>query len=91
MQAKRIIRWALDIAAGLNYLNSNLKMSHQDVKPHNVLLDRHYTIKICDLGFKQLKRMDDDEEKRNSNHNGDFDIVEDGLLVDEAIVVVVVK
>ena len=52
----RFLRWAVDIAAGLKYLNSK-GMPHQDVKPHNILLDRHDTIKICDLGFKKLKEV----------------------------------
>ena len=52
----RFLRWAVDIAAGLKYLNSK-GMPHQDVKPHNILLDRHDTVKICDLGFKTFKEV----------------------------------
>ena len=46
----RFLRWAVDIAAGLKYLNSK-GMPHQDVKPHN-FTDRHDTVKIWILGSK---------------------------------------
>ena len=82
----RFLRWAVDIAAGLKYLNSK-GMPHQDVKPHNILLDRHDTVKICDLGFKKLKEVSPQASKipkrrlqysrsgdfgRNSDRNSDL-------------------
>ena len=47
-----LVRWALDIANGLQYLHS-LKppMLHLDLKPHNVLLFDDGTVKLCDFGI----------------------------------------
>jgi serine/threonine protein kinase len=64
----RVLRWALDIASGLNYLNSR-KMPHRDVKPQNIVLDRNNNIKICDLGFKHMKNSNDLDSRSKSDNN----------------------
>ncbi|KAG6553527.1 hypothetical protein Mapa_004440 [Marchantia paleacea] len=43
----------LGIARGLAYLHEELqpKMIHRDIKPQNILLDKHYSAKIADFGL----------------------------------------
>ncbi|XP_071695318.1 serine/threonine-protein kinase 52-like [Rutidosis leptorrhynchoides] len=49
LSMKNVVQFALDIAKGLSYLHSN-KIIHCDVKPENMLIDKHHTIKIADFG-----------------------------------------
>ena len=49
---------------GLIHLHER-SIAHRDLKPENVLLDRNYTVKICDLG---LARVITDEPPFTSYH-----------------------
>ena len=49
-----ILRVALDICAGLNYLHlSSPAIIHRDLKPANVLLDEYGRAKLCDFGISR--------------------------------------
>ncbi|KAL1117107.1 hypothetical protein AAG570_004435 [Ranatra chinensis] len=45
----RLVAWAKQIAAGMQYLHSN-KIIHRDLKSPNVLIGRHEVVKISDFG-----------------------------------------
>ncbi|KAJ7552347.1 hypothetical protein O6H91_06G051400 [Diphasiastrum complanatum] len=53
---RRRIRMALDIAKGLNYLHrSSPPVVHRDLKSPNLLVDKYWTVKVCDFGLSQMK------------------------------------
>lgn len=39
------------VVSALNYLHSNLRVIHRDVKPSNILINRKGDVKICDFGI----------------------------------------
>ncbi|KAG1677862.1 hypothetical protein FOA52_008626 [Chlamydomonas sp. UWO 241] len=49
-----ILRLALDIARGLEYLHE-MSVVHRDLKPANILLDERHTAKIADFGLARAK------------------------------------
>ncbi|KAL6585444.1 copper transport protein ctr1 [Orobanche minor] len=47
---------AYDVANGMNYLhNHNPPIVHRDLKSPNLLVDKNYTVKVCDFGLSRLK------------------------------------
>ncbi|PKA57203.1 Serine/threonine-protein kinase CTR1 [Apostasia shenzhenica] len=50
------LNMAFDVAKGMNYLhNRNPPIVHRDLKSPNLLVDRKYTVKVCDFGLSRLK------------------------------------
>ena len=47
-----IVAMLLDTARGMSYLHKRL--IHRDLKSHNLLVDQHWTVKICDFGLSRL-------------------------------------
>jgi serine/threonine-protein kinase len=60
MPVDRALRVVADAAAGLAYAES-LGIVHRDIKPDNLMLDRHGAVKIADLG---LARSADDHDTK---------------------------
>ncbi|GLT79927.1 hypothetical protein SLA2020_513930 [Shorea laevis] len=56
LDQRRRLRMALDVAKGINYLH-RLKPSvvHWDLKSPNLLVDKNWTIKVCDFGLSRFK------------------------------------
>ncbi len=50
MPEERALQVVADAAAGLAYAES-LRLVHRDIKPDNLMLDQHGTVKIVDLGL----------------------------------------
>jgi len=47
---------ARDCARGMSYLHSRSPpVVHNDLKPANLLVDAHWTVKVCDFGMSRLK------------------------------------
>ncbi|GIL86941.1 hypothetical protein Vretimale_15526 [Volvox reticuliferus] len=56
LDPRRRLNMALDIAKGMEYLhNCKPVLVHRDLKSPNLLVDKDYTIKVCDFGLSQVK------------------------------------
>ncbi|XVE89824.1 hypothetical protein DITRI_Ditri20bG0025400 [Diplodiscus trichospermus] len=53
---KRRIKMALDVARGMNCLHTSTPtIVHRDLKSPNLLVDKNWTVKVCDFGLSRLK------------------------------------
>jgi hypothetical protein len=55
------LRLAKEICAGIAFLHS-LSVLHSDIKPANFLLDKHFEIKVCDLGLSKFLASHDNDK-----------------------------
>uniref|UniRef100_J3LDE4 non-specific serine/threonine protein kinase n=1 Tax=Oryza brachyantha TaxID=4533 RepID=J3LDE4_ORYBR len=56
LDEKRRLSMAFDVARGMNYLHKrNPPIVHRDLKSPNLLVDKKYTVKVCDFGLSRLK------------------------------------
>ncbi|KAL2481288.1 Serine/threonine-protein kinase CTR1 [Abeliophyllum distichum] len=56
LDERRRLCMAYDVAKGMNYLHKhNPPIVHRDLKSPNLLVDRKYTVKVCDFGLSRLK------------------------------------
>ncbi|XP_031494390.1 serine/threonine-protein kinase CTR1-like isoform X1 [Nymphaea colorata] len=63
---RRRLKMLRDICRGLMYIH-RMKIVHRDLKSANCLVNKHWTVKICDLG---LSRMMVDAPMRDSSSAG---------------------
>ncbi|KAJ3681573.1 hypothetical protein LUZ60_016062 [Juncus effusus] len=55
LDERRRLNMAFDVAKGMNYLHRhNPPIVHRDLKSPNLLVDRKYTVKVCDFGLSRL-------------------------------------
>lgn len=53
---RRRLRIALDVAKGINYLHClSPPIVHWDLKSPNLLVDKNWTVKVCDFGLSRFK------------------------------------
>ncbi|PON49765.1 Mitogen-activated protein kinase kinase kinase [Parasponia andersonii] len=56
MDQRRRLRMALDVAKGINYLHClSPPVVHWDLKSPNLLVDKNWTVKVCDFGLSRFK------------------------------------
>ncbi|XP_076949420.1 serine/threonine-protein kinase CTR1-like [Bidens hawaiensis] len=56
MNMKRRMHMALDVAKGINYLHClSPPIVHWDLKSPNLLVDKNWTVKVCDFGLSRFK------------------------------------
>ncbi|XP_010277524.1 PREDICTED: serine/threonine-protein kinase CTR1-like isoform X2 [Nelumbo nucifera] len=56
LDKRRRLRMALDVAKGINYLHRlNPPIVHWDLKSPNLLVDKNWTVKVCDFGLSRFK------------------------------------
>ncbi|KAL8233789.1 hypothetical protein R6Q59_019889 [Mikania micrantha] len=56
MNMKRRIHMASDVAKGINYLHCLCPpIVHSDLKSPNLLVDKNWTVKVCDFGLSRFK------------------------------------
>ncbi|CAK9168074.1 unnamed protein product [Ilex paraguariensis] len=56
LDEKRRLSMAYDVAKGMNYLHKcNPPIVHRDLKSPNLLVDKKYTVKVCDFGLSRFK------------------------------------
>ncbi|KAL9336718.1 hypothetical protein Peur_071206 [Populus x canadensis] len=56
LDERRRLSMAYDVAKGMNYLHKhNPPIVHRDLKSPNLLVDKKYTVKVCDFGLSRLK------------------------------------
>ncbi|CAL5021692.1 unnamed protein product [Urochloa decumbens] len=56
LDERRRLSMAFDVVKGMNYLHKrNPPIVHRDLKSPNLLVDKKYTVKVCDFGLSRLK------------------------------------
>ncbi|MED6149313.1 hypothetical protein PIB30_061230 [Stylosanthes scabra] len=56
LDIRRLLRMALDVTKGMNYLHHrNPPIVHRDLKSSNLLVDKNWTVKVGDFGLSRLK------------------------------------
>jgi len=61
LESERIRTMVIDAARGMNYLHiSDPIIIHRDLKSHNLLVDDHWRVKVCDFGLSKICQTSSD-------------------------------
>ena len=72
MSKKKQLRYAIELAKGMNYLHTcSPPILHRDLKPANLLVDFKDTLKISDFGLAKLRPQKDKQETDTFNMTGE--------------------
>ena len=50
----QIRKYLIDILSALTYCHEEMKMSHHDIKPENIVVDQYGRAKLCDFGLAHI-------------------------------------
>ena len=57
VEHRRRIRFCIDVAKGMHYLHTCIPIIvHRDLKSPNLLVDKDWTVKVCDFGMSRMKK-----------------------------------
>ncbi|KAL8102898.1 hypothetical protein AgCh_027432 [Apium graveolens] len=61
LSCERIYEISYQVACGIEYLHRgcDIQILHFDIKPHNILLDENFNLKISDFGLAKLRATND--------------------------------
>ena len=60
-----------DVLSALDYCHNDMRISHHDIKPHNIVIDSYNHAKLCDFGLSQkikehISNIDDENVSEES-------------------------
>lgn len=66
LELKQILDWSLQLCHGMEYAISKGVVSHLDIKPSNLMIDKDKVLKLCDFGLAKIatqEEIDSEQEE----------------------------
>jgi serine/threonine protein kinase len=61
-----VVKFATDVARGMQYLHRRCKIIQRDLKSQNLLIDEFYNVKVCDFGLSRTHDPRGNNGRRSS-------------------------